>query len=380
MATSDSRADDPTPWFARSSENRPNAIRPTPTMLTWMSRTTGRLTNQEPWVYAEGAQARASRAAGGNRGARSTERTRREDADPRAVPPEVSERLVRVGSDYYLANGTHALKDRGSKILVKSDNTEVIRSAVLIAPERGWSDITVTGSKAFRRQAWREGTAIGLIVRGYNPTEFEKAQFVRARAQERLAATSSGSSAATTASTAPSSDGRARPTEPATSKTARRPQNTEPKGAEPPTPRATAASPANEGSPRRGNGQKAPPPPAAAPATARQGKNSPGATALQETLELSLRDPQAAARYVRTQRPDWANAVLTTYAAAAFARQLQDEADRQAFVGLIIADLQRSQRARESIPAPRLRERAPPRREEPRAAEPPRGRSSPELS
>src|SRR6185437_7541415 len=106
MATSDSRADDPTPWFARrSSENRPNAIQPTPAMLTWVSRTTARLTNQEPWVYADGAQGQASRAPGGNRGARSTERTRREDASPRAVPPEVSERLVRVGSDYYLANG-----------------------------------------------------------------------------------------------------------------------------------------------------------------------------------------------------------------------------------------------------------------------------------
>src|SRR6185437_8603757 len=192
MATSDSRPDDPTPWFARSSENRPNAIRPSPALLTWMTRTTARLTNQEPWVYAEGARGHTSSSPAGHRGARSTERTRREDADPRAVPPEVSERLVRVGSDYYLANGTHALRDRGSKILVKSENTEVIRSAVLIAPERGWSDITVTGSKAFRRQAWREGTAIGLIVRGYKPSEFEKAQFVRARAQERIAATSSG--------------------------------------------------------------------------------------------------------------------------------------------------------------------------------------------
>src|SRR6185437_2799791 len=192
MATSDSRADDPTPWFARNSENRPNAIRPTSAMLTWMSRTTSRLTNQEPWVYADGAQGQASHSSGRNPSARSTERARREEADPRAVPPEVSERLVRVGSDYYLANGTHALRDRGSKIVVRSDNTEVIRSAVLIAPERGWSDITVTGSKAFRRQAWREGTAIGLVVRGYKPTEFEKAQFVRARAQERIAATSSG--------------------------------------------------------------------------------------------------------------------------------------------------------------------------------------------
>jgi hypothetical protein len=379
MATSP--PDDATPWFARGPENRPNTLRPSPAMVSWASRVAARLTQREPWVYAEAARGETSRpaavSASGPRGARPVDRGHRVELDPRAVPPEVSERLVRVGSDYYLANGTHALRDRGSKIIVRSDNTEVIRSAVLIAPERGWSDITVSGATAFRRQAWREGTAIGLIVRGYKPTEFEKAQFVRARAQERRAETSSVSAPPTASPTA--SSGRRERSEPA-STAARKPDPADTQTRPGATPTRSAASPAANGAHEVGNGRDANPSRPATRATTRDRRGSPDSPVLQDTLELTLRDPQAAARYVRREKPEWANAVVTMYAAGAFAKQaLRDEADRQAFLDVIIADLQRSHRSREATPAPRLRERVAASREPARTAEP-RGRSPRELS
>jgi hypothetical protein len=101
------------------------------------------------------------------------------------VPAEVRERFLRVGRDYHLPNGSVALRDQGTHIVVLSENTEVIRSSVLFAPEREWNDITVTGSKRFKQAAWREATRLGLIVRGYTPTALEKAQFVRDLAAAR---------------------------------------------------------------------------------------------------------------------------------------------------------------------------------------------------
>jgi len=49
---------------------------------------------------------------------------------------------------------------------------------VSIAQARGWTDVTLTGSERFRRDAWFAARVAGLEVRGYQPTDFE---------QERLA-------------------------------------------------------------------------------------------------------------------------------------------------------------------------------------------------
>ncbi len=96
-----------------------------------------------------------------------------------AVPEEVRRRFVQVKNKYYFPDGARAFTDRGSRLTTASENTEVVRSLVLIAEARGWSEVTVQGTERFRREAWFAGQLAGIEVRGYKPSEFERGRLVR---------------------------------------------------------------------------------------------------------------------------------------------------------------------------------------------------------
>lgn len=102
-----------------------------------------------------------------------------------AVPEEVREQFVSVGRSYYFADGARAFQDRGKRLVSDSENTEVIRSLLKIAQERGWSDITVSGSERFRSEVWQQGQRAGLRVRGHRPSEAEKVRLARDMAQQQ---------------------------------------------------------------------------------------------------------------------------------------------------------------------------------------------------
>jgi hypothetical protein len=95
------------------------------------------------------------------------------------VPEEVKRRFVQVKNRYYFPDGARAFTDRGMRLTTASENTEVVRSLILIAEARGWSEVTVRGTERFRREAWFAGQKLGIDVRGYKPTEFERGRLVR---------------------------------------------------------------------------------------------------------------------------------------------------------------------------------------------------------
>jgi putative DNA primase/helicase len=124
--------------------------------------------------------------------------------DAHAVPDEVKRRFVQVGHTFYFPDGARAFSDRGRKLTTPSENTEVIRSLVTIAQARGWTDITLTGTERFRKEAWHVARLAGLDVRGYKPSDFEQEHLVRSLA--RHAASHVGDPAGTRA--APSDQAR----------------------------------------------------------------------------------------------------------------------------------------------------------------------------
>lgn len=107
-----------------------------------------------------------------------------DQATAQAIPKEFQQRFVQVGRKYYFPDGAHAFTDRGRRLTTPSENTEVIRSLVQIAQARGWSDITVSGTERFRREAWFMARTAGLEVRGYKPTEFQHERLIRAMARK----------------------------------------------------------------------------------------------------------------------------------------------------------------------------------------------------
>ena len=104
---------------------------------------------------------------------------RRAPKTPHPVPEEVTQRFVQVGRKYYFTDGAHAFTDRGKRLSTPSENTEVIRSLVHIAEHRGWSEIQVTGTERFRKEAWMAAKTLGLDVRGYKPTTLDQERLVR---------------------------------------------------------------------------------------------------------------------------------------------------------------------------------------------------------
>jgi hypothetical protein len=104
----------------------------------------------------------------------------RADSDPWTVPQSVRDRFVQDGHRFYFPDGTAAFKDQGRKLTTPSENTQVVHSLIEIAHSRGWTEVTVTGTERFRREAWRLARLAGVNVRGYRPTEVEHAQLMRA--------------------------------------------------------------------------------------------------------------------------------------------------------------------------------------------------------
>lgn len=101
-----------------------------------------------------------------------------------ALPQSVRDRFVQEKRRFYFPDGAAAFRDHGKRLTTSSENTEVIHSLIDIARTRGWEEITVDGTERFRREAWRQGRLAGLAVRGYKPTEIERAAVVRARARQ----------------------------------------------------------------------------------------------------------------------------------------------------------------------------------------------------
>lgn len=119
---------------------------------------------------------------------RSSPQLRRPDSDPWTVPQSVRDRFIQEGNRFYFSDGHEAFKDRGRKLTTASENTEVVRSLVEIARSRGWTEVTLSGSDQFRRQAWQQARLAGLNVRGYRPSDEERIQLIRAIGRGRESA------------------------------------------------------------------------------------------------------------------------------------------------------------------------------------------------
>jgi hypothetical protein len=109
------------------------------------------------------------------------------NSDPWTVPASVRDRFTQEGHRFYFPDGATAFRDHGRKLSTPSENTELIRSLVEIAKARGWDTVVVQGTDGFREEAWRQARLEGLSVRGYRPSEPERAALSRALARRQTA-------------------------------------------------------------------------------------------------------------------------------------------------------------------------------------------------
>ena len=107
---------------------------------------------------------------------------------PRGLQHRQAKRYLRVGDKFYHPKNTDlvAFEDKGNKLETRSDSEQIAESMVRIAEARGWDEIKVSGSETFRREVWLEAASRGMQVKGYTPSEQDKAQLAK-RASERPA-------------------------------------------------------------------------------------------------------------------------------------------------------------------------------------------------
>ena len=75
-----------------------------------------------------------------------------------------------------------AFRDLGARLTSSRSDPNAIRDMAAVARHRGWSVVVVHGEADFRREAWLTSTALGLEVRGYQPTERDRQESERRQA------------------------------------------------------------------------------------------------------------------------------------------------------------------------------------------------------
>lgn len=78
------------------------------------------------------------------------------------------------GSYFWRTNGKKAFQDHGDSMTFEDNNKLAVQAALLLAKNKGWETVMISGSDEFRRAAWIEAALNGLNVIGYEPTEKDK--------------------------------------------------------------------------------------------------------------------------------------------------------------------------------------------------------------
>ncbi|WP_226627856.1 LPD7 domain-containing protein [Alloyangia pacifica] len=75
-----------------------------------------------------------------------------------------------------------AISDTGDRLSTRNADRGTAMDMIELAAHRGWQNLTARGPEEFRREMWIEGTAQGLKVQGYRPSEKDREEASR-RAQ-----------------------------------------------------------------------------------------------------------------------------------------------------------------------------------------------------
>ena len=77
---------------------------------------------------------------------------------------------------------TAVFRDLGARLVTPRSDPNAIRDMAAVAHHRGWTVVVVHGEADFRREAWLNASALGIEVRGYQPTERDRQELGRRQA------------------------------------------------------------------------------------------------------------------------------------------------------------------------------------------------------
>lgn len=130
--------------------------------------------------------------ASANHGKETADRETEAPKPDRTLPFDIESRFYvredRNGDRRIFADSKGTLEifqESENRLRTKHNDEHAVRLMLDTAAHRGWSSITVKGSKEFRREAWLEGQARGIAVGGYKPNDLDL-QELKQREQAHL--------------------------------------------------------------------------------------------------------------------------------------------------------------------------------------------------
>jgi hypothetical protein len=65
-------------------------------------------------------------------------------------------------------------RDEGRRLVSLQAYPDTVADMMKIAQHRGWAQVRVSGDETFKREAWIQGRALGLEIKGYRPRERDR--------------------------------------------------------------------------------------------------------------------------------------------------------------------------------------------------------------
>jgi hypothetical protein len=95
-------------------------------------------------------------------------------------------RFIKTEQGYHDRN-TNAvvIEDKGTTLRTDKEDRFVIESMALAAKERGWAEVGVSGTSAFRREAWYQLKLAGVEVTGYQPDDADRQRLKEAQRSQQ---------------------------------------------------------------------------------------------------------------------------------------------------------------------------------------------------
>lgn len=76
-----------------------------------------------------------------------------------------------------------AIRSDASSINSRREDLNTVRAMLMLAEARGWSEVRMTGTTEFRREMWIEAQARGIAAQGYKPSDLDRQEADRRRAE-----------------------------------------------------------------------------------------------------------------------------------------------------------------------------------------------------
>ncbi len=116
------------------------------------------------------------------------------DIDPDGSHRSDRQKMLREGLEkrYLLADDKYHFRDEKhdvafeageQRLTTRHDDAAVITGMLDLAEARGWSDLKLSGTKDFKREAWFQANARGIEVTGYTPDKLDQARLAEYRAE-----------------------------------------------------------------------------------------------------------------------------------------------------------------------------------------------------